>query len=140
MIVKTRCHALIHQMIPIPAMHKNLFVPTSISHQNSHTYQNRNITIAKNPSHTFHPTPVFSAILNILFIVPFNLPPAFPNCSFIFSANAELSLISSPIRIVISFNIATLLLISPTAPSFWLSNESSTAVLYPFLSYAAAAL
>jgi hypothetical protein len=41
--------------------------------------QNSRITAAKNPNQTFHPTPVFCAILSILFIVPLNLFLEFSN-------------------------------------------------------------
>jgi hypothetical protein len=66
--------------------------------QNNHTYQNNTPTTKKNPNHTFHPTPVFFAILNILFIVPLIFNLEFSNWSFIFSARAEELRISSPIR------------------------------------------
>jgi hypothetical protein len=68
--------------------------------QNSHTYQNRNITAAKNPNHTLHPTPVLSAILSIRFIVPLSCSRLFSNESFIVSASFEESRISSPMRCV----------------------------------------
>jgi hypothetical protein len=66
----------------------------------SHTHQNSTITATKNPSHAFHPTPVFWAILNILPMVPFILFREFSNWSFIFSARAVESRISSPMRCV----------------------------------------
>jgi hypothetical protein len=74
--------------------------PDPLFPQNSQTYQNRNPTAAKNPSQTFHPTPVFCAILSIRFIVPliFSLEPS--NWSFIFSAREVESRISSPMAIV----------------------------------------
>lgn len=98
--------------------------------QNSQTYQNKNITAAKKPAHTFHGTPVFFAIASIRFIVPRNLTLVISNPSFILSANALLSRISSPIALVRSFSIRTLALIAPTWSSFWLSSSSSTASLY----------
>ncbi len=69
--------------------------------QNSQTYQNKTITAAKNPTHTLHPTPVRSAIRSILFIVPRNRTRVLSNESFIRSARAEESRISSPIATVI---------------------------------------
>lgn len=69
--------------------------------QNNQTYQNRNITAAKNPNHTFHPTPVRSAIRSIRFIVPRNRTRVLSNVLFILSARAEESRISSPIATVI---------------------------------------
>ena len=103
------------------------------SNQEIQTYMNSKQSAAKNPNQTFHPTPVRSAILSILFIVPLSLTLAFPNESFIFSANAVLSLISSPIFIVISFSIATFFPISETCSSFCDSSSSSTDALYwPF--------
>lgn len=45
----------------------------------SHTHQNNSITAPKNPSQAFHPTPVFCAILNIRFMVPFILFREFSN-------------------------------------------------------------
>ena len=61
---------------------------------------------AKKPSHMRHPIPVRSAMRSILFIVPRNrfLVPSKP--SFIFSAKAVESLISSPIAIVICVTIS----------------------------------
>lgn len=59
------------------------------------------ITAAKNPSQTFQPTPVRSAMIIILFMVPRSLNRVESNVSFIFSASAEDSLISSPIATVI---------------------------------------
>ena len=56
---------------------------------------------AKNPSHIRQPIPVRSAIRNIRFIVPRNRFLVPSKLSFIFSANAVESLISSPIAIVI---------------------------------------
>lgn len=64
------------------------------------TYQNRRIKQKKNPTQTFQPTPVFSAMRSIRFIVPrkrFLVPS---NWSFIFSARAVESLISPPIAFV----------------------------------------
>lgn len=66
----------------------------------NHTHQNSNITTAKNPTHTLHPTPVFSAILNMRLIVPRSLFREFSNWSFIFSVSAVESRISSPMRCV----------------------------------------
>jgi hypothetical protein len=64
------------------------------------TYQNRRIKQKKKPTQTFQPTPVFSAMRSIRFIVPrrrFLVPS---NWSFIFSARAVESLISPPIALV----------------------------------------
>lgn len=58
------------------------------------------MTAAKKPTQTLHPTPVFSAIRSILFIVPRNLTLVFSNDRFIFSASAVESRISSPIALV----------------------------------------
>lgn len=69
--------------------------------QNNQTYQNSTVTAAKNPSHTLHPTPVLSAILSILFIVPRNLTLVLSNELFMVSASLEESRISSPIATVI---------------------------------------
>ena len=69
--------------------------------QNNQTYQNRKITAAKNPSHTLHPTPVRSAIRSMRFIVPRNRSRVLSNVSFILSARAEESRISSPMATVI---------------------------------------
>jgi hypothetical protein len=68
--------------------------------QNNQTYTNKIITAAKKANHTRQPTPVLSAILNILFIVPRSRTLVFSNESFIFSAIAEESLISVPIATV----------------------------------------
>lgn len=83
---------------PSPFPHHILSSICKPEAQNNHTYQNRKITAAKNPNQTLHPTPVFSAILNIRFIVPFNFNRLFSNESFIESANFEESRISSPMR------------------------------------------
>lgn len=40
-------------------------------------------TAMKNSTHAFHPTPVRSAILSILLIVPRNRTPVFSNVSLI---------------------------------------------------------
>jgi hypothetical protein len=58
------------------------------------------ITAAKKPSQTLQPTPVFSAILNMRFIVPRSFSREFSNWSFIFSASALESRISAPMRFV----------------------------------------
>lgn len=57
--------------------------------------------MAKKPSHTFHGIPLLSAMSNILFIVPRSRTRVESKVSFIFSASAELSRISSPIALVI---------------------------------------
>lgn len=59
------------------------------------------MTAAKNSSHTFQPTPVRSAINSILFIVPRRRSLVESKLSFIFSARAEESRISSPMATVI---------------------------------------
>lgn len=61
------------------------------------------MTNAKKPNQIRHPMPVLSAIIIILFMVPrkrFLVPS---NWSFIFSANAVLSLISVPMATVICY-------------------------------------
>ena len=58
------------------------------------------MTAEKKPSHTFQPTPVFCAIRSILFIVPRNRTLVLSKVSFILSASAEESRISSPMAIV----------------------------------------
>jgi hypothetical protein len=68
--------------------------------QPNQTHQNSRMTAAKKPSHTFHPTPVFCAILNMRFMVPRILFLEFSNWSFIFSARDVESRISSPMRCV----------------------------------------
>lgn len=117
------------------------------------TYQKSKMTAAKNPSHTFHGTPVFSAIRNIRVIVPRKRTLVFSKESFIFSAKAVESLISSPIALVsyiqvssqhdvprkdlvicdlrlTCFNILTLALMPSICSSFWLSSSLNTASLY----------
>lgn len=109
------------------------------------------MTKAKKASHTFQPTPVLCAIRSIRFMVPLSLLLVFENWSFIFSASAVESRISSPMRRVscrthqstlypssllslrymplTSFNMPTFLLISDTCSSFCDSNSESTASL-----------
>lgn len=53
-----------------------------------------------NPTQTFHPTPVFSAIRNIRFTVPRNRTRVLSKESFIVSAREEEERISSPIEMV----------------------------------------
>jgi hypothetical protein len=141
-------HAKSHPSI-IPSRPNQARTP----HEDNLTYQNRRIRQKKNPTQTFQPTPVFSAMRSIRFIVPrkrFRVPS---NWSFIFSARAVESLISPPIAFVnynvsakhprsthigycqhTSFNMRTFPLITPICSSFWLSNSSSTAFEYwPFL-------
>lgn len=72
--------------------------PTS---QVNFTYQKSNITNAKKPTHTLHPTPVLSAILNMRFIVPRKRTLVLSKELFIVSASLEESRISSPIASVI---------------------------------------
>ena len=69
--------------------------------QNSQTYQNTNATAAKKPNQTLQPTPVFSAIRNIRFMVPRKRTLVLSKESFILSASFDESRISSPIAIVI---------------------------------------
>jgi len=57
--------------------------------------------MAKNPSQTFHGIPLFCAMTSILFIVPRSRMRVESKVSFILSARAELSRISSPIALVI---------------------------------------
>lgn len=95
--------------------------------QKSQTQANRHHTATKNPSQTFHPTPVFSAILSILRIVPFNLTLVFSKLSFILSASAVESRISSPIAMVSCLSWPTLeerMLVFSF--SFWDSRDSRT--------------
>lgn len=86
---------------PPQAGSSSSFPPLALFTQNNHTYQKSTLTAAKNPNQTLHPTPVFSAILNILFIVPRNRTLVLSKESFIVSVNLEESRISSPIAIVI---------------------------------------
>lgn len=69
--------------------------------QNSQTYQNRKITAAKKANQTFQPTPVRSAMRSMRFIVPRRRTRVLSNESFIFSASAVESRISSPMANVI---------------------------------------
>lgn len=69
--------------------------------QKSQTYINTSTTAAKKPNHTLHPTPVLSAMTIIRFIVPRSRSRVRSNPSFILSASADESRISSPIAIVI---------------------------------------
>jgi hypothetical protein len=137
------------------ASHQSYRLVRSGSHaHDSLTYQNRRIKQKKNPTQTFQPTPVFSAMRSIRFIVPRNRFLVPSNWSFIFSARAVESLISPPIALVncfnscqkrnpqfisvyrqlTSFNMRTFPLITPICSSFWLSSSSSTAFEYwPFL-------
>lgn len=104
------------------------------SNQKSQTQTKSNQTTAKNPNHTLQPTPVFSAILNIRRIVPFNRTPVPSNLSLIFPARSLLSRISSPIAMVNCFNCPTFCDRSVVAVlSFCDSSSSSTDVGYcPF--------
>lgn len=61
------------------------------------------MTAAKNASHTFHGIPERSAMMSIRFIVPRSLSRVWSKVSFIFSASADESRISSPIAVVICF-------------------------------------
>lgn len=69
--------------------------------QNSQTYMKIMVTAAKKPSHAFQPTPVRSAMIIMRFIVPRRRNRVESKLSFIFSANADESRISSPIATVI---------------------------------------
>lgn len=110
-----------------PAHHPLLTNPLP---QKSHTYTKTHHTNAKNPTHTLHPTPVFSAILNILPIVPLNRMRVFSNPSFIVSARLLDALISSPIAMVMFLSWVTFPLMSEISSSFWRSRESRVAVEY----------
>jgi hypothetical protein len=93
-------HAKSHPSI-IPSRPNQARTP----HEDNLTYQNRRIRQKKNPTQTFQPTPVFSAMRSIRFIVPrkrFRVPS---NWSFIFSARAVESLISPPIAFV-NYNVS----------------------------------
>ncbi len=61
------------------------------------------MTATKNASHTFHGIPERSAMMSIRFIVPRSLSRVWSKVSFIFSARADESRISSPIAVVICF-------------------------------------
>lgn len=116
--------------------------------QNSQTYQKRRMTAAKNPSQTLQPTPVRSAILNILLIVPRNRCLVLSKESFIVSVSFDESRISSPIASVIcascqhgtqcsepcaartSFSILTLPIMPSICSSVWLSIAARVASLY----------
>lgn len=69
--------------------------------QNSQTYEKSIKTATKNPSQILQPTPVRSAITSIRFMVPFSRTRVLSNVSFILSARAEESRISSPMADVI---------------------------------------
>jgi hypothetical protein len=88
-------------------------------------------TARKNKSHTLQPTPVRSAIRNILLIVPRNLTPVFSNVSLIWLARALESRISSPIATVRDFNCDTFCeSIVVCVISFWDSSSSRTEAEY----------
>ncbi len=75
-------------------------IPSFPTHQNNHTYANSIQTATKNPTHTFHPTPVFSAIRNIRVIVPLSRTRVLSKLSFMVSAREEELRISSPMEMV----------------------------------------
>lgn len=88
-------------------------------------------TAKKKSTQTFHPTPVFSAILSILLIVPRNRTPVFSKESLICAARVLESRISSPIATVSVFSCDTFCDNSVVAViSFWDSNSSRTDVEY----------
>ena len=64
--------------------------------------------MTKNPSQTFHPTPVFSAIRNMRFIVPRSRTRVLSKESFMVSAREEEERISSPMETVIFENVSAL--------------------------------
>lgn len=98
--------------------------------QNSQTYMKIRTTAAKKPSQTLQPTPVFSAMTSILFMVPRSRSRVLSNVSFILSIMAEESRISSPMATVSVLRTLTLLRMPETSESFWLSSSSSVAVSY----------
>lgn len=88
-------------------------------------------TAKKNKTHVFQPTPVRSAIRNILLIVPRNRTPVFSNVSLIWVASALESRISSPIATVRDLSCETFCDNSVVAViSFCDSSSSSTEVEY----------
>lgn len=91
--------------------------------QNNQTYQNNKDTTAKNPSQTFQPTPVRSAIRSIRLIVPRTRCLALSKESFIVSASFEESRISSP--------IATVICSSPLLAIAWRTGRFSSLHLHP---------
>ena len=103
---------------------------TSILAQNSLTYQNSKQTAKKNNTHTFQPTPVFSAMISMRFMVPRKRILVFSKPSFIRSVNLVESRISSPIASVISFSIRTFRDISEMPSSFCDSSSDKTASEY----------
>lgn len=139
-----------------PTVHPTTPAPQT---QNNQTHQNTPPTTAKNKHQILHPTPVLSAILNILFIVPFRRVRVVSKESFMVSARWEESRISEPIAWVsclrgvrwvgcwrgkvgmglregrgkgrrTSFSILTLPLIPSIWASFWFSSSERTASLY----------
>lgn len=92
--------------VPLPTRFNK--TPSCLLSQKSHTQANRHHTATTKPSQTFHPTPVFSAILSILRIVPFSLTLVLSKLSFILSASADESRISSPIAMVSCLSWPTL--------------------------------
>ncbi len=82
---------------------QSIFHIVSKSHpllQNSQTYAKSSHTAKINPTQIFHPTPVFSAIRNMRFIVPRNLTRVLSKESFMVSAREEEERISSPMEMV----------------------------------------
>jgi hypothetical protein len=88
------------------------------------------MTKAKKPNHTLQPTPVRSAIRNILFIVFFSRTDVESNVSFIESVSFVESRISSPIATVRSLSRFTLPLKPAICSSFCDSSSDSTASEY----------
>ena len=112
-----------------------LFMPTFILNpptppQNNHTYAKTAHTAKKNSTHTLHPTPVFSAILNMRFIVPRNRSRVLSKLSFMVSAREEEERISSPMERVMSLSMRTLADMPSRAESFWSSRAERTASEY----------
>ena len=98
---------------------------SSLPNQNNQTHPKTSQTNTKNPTQALHPTPVRSAILNILPIVPFSLLLVFSNPSFISWVSFVLSRISSPMAWVRVLSEETLEEMREKWDSFWDSREES---------------
>ena len=83
-----------------PSSPSSIFTDPHVS-QNNHTYAKSTHTATKNPNQTLQPTPVFSAIRNIRFMVPRNRTRVLSKESFIVSAREDDERISSPMEMVI---------------------------------------
>ena len=102
-----------------------------LSNQKSQTYAKMAQTATKNSTQAFQPTPVRSAILSILLMVPRNRTPVFSKESLICEASVLESRISSPMATVRVLSCDTFCESSVVAvTSFWDSNSSRTDVEY----------